>query len=51
MTILSRRQALSIGGSALFLPSLARAQVAWPTGPVTFVVGYTAGGSTDINAR
>ncbi len=51
MTIISRRQALAIGGSALFLPSFARAQVAWPTGPVTFTVGYSAGGSTDINAR
>jgi tripartite-type tricarboxylate transporter receptor subunit TctC len=51
MTIISRRQALAIGGSALVLPSFAHAQVAWPTGPVTFTVGYSAGGSTDINAR
>jgi tripartite-type tricarboxylate transporter receptor subunit TctC len=51
MTIITRRRALSIGGSALLLPSLARAQAAWPAGPVTFVVGYAAGGSTDINAR
>jgi tripartite-type tricarboxylate transporter receptor subunit TctC len=51
MTMINRRQALSIGGSAFLLPGLARAQSAWPTGPVTFVVGYSAGGSTDINAR
>ena len=51
MTFLSRRHALIAGGSAFLLPSLAHAQSAWPAGPVTFVVGYAAGGSTDINAR
>ena len=50
MTSLNRRQALALGSTALLLPSAARAQ-AWPSGPVTFVVGYAAGGSTDINAR
>jgi tripartite-type tricarboxylate transporter receptor subunit TctC len=50
MQALSRRNALILGTSSLVLPSLARAQ-AWPAGPVTFVVGYAAGGSTDINAR
>jgi tripartite-type tricarboxylate transporter receptor subunit TctC len=51
MTMISRRQAFVAGGSALLLPSFARAQTAWPTGPVTFTVGYAAAGSTDINAR
>jgi tripartite-type tricarboxylate transporter receptor subunit TctC len=51
MTFITRRHALTLGGSSLVLPSLAQAQAAWPTGPVTFVVGYAAGGSTDINAR
>jgi tripartite-type tricarboxylate transporter receptor subunit TctC len=51
MTTLSRRHALALGTSSLLLPSTLRAQAAWPTGPVTFVVGYAAGGSTDINAR
>ncbi len=51
MTFITRRHALALGGSGLLLPSFARAQAAWPTGPVTFVVGYAAGGSTDINAR
>jgi tripartite-type tricarboxylate transporter receptor subunit TctC len=51
MTTINRRHALTLGGSALLLPSFARAQAAWPTSPVTFVVGYSAGGSTDINAR
>jgi tripartite-type tricarboxylate transporter receptor subunit TctC len=50
MTLITRRHALTLGGSALLLPSVARA-ADWPTGPVTFVVGYAAGGSTDINAR
>ena len=48
---ISRRHALALGGSSLLLPSAARAQATWPAGPVTFVVGYAAGGSTDINAR
>jgi len=51
MLNLKRRHALALGSGALFLPSSLRAQAAWPNGPVTFVVGYAAGGSTDINAR
>jgi len=50
MTTFTRRHALALGSGALLLPAAARAQ-AWPSGPVTFVVGYAAGGSTDINAR
>ena len=50
MITLSRRHALALGGSSLLLPSSLRAQ-AWPAGPVTFVVGYAAGGGADINAR
>ena len=51
MNALNRRHALALGTGALLLPSGLRAQAAWPAGPVTFVVGYAAGGSTDINAR
>ncbi|TAJ96361.1 MAG: tripartite tricarboxylate transporter substrate binding protein [Reyranella sp.] len=51
MLPITRRHALALGGSSLLLPSVSRAQANWPTGPVTFVVGYAAGGSTDINAR
>jgi tripartite-type tricarboxylate transporter receptor subunit TctC len=51
MRKITRRHALAAGGTTLLLPSVLRAQAAWPTGPVTFVVGYSAGGSTDINAR
>jgi tripartite-type tricarboxylate transporter receptor subunit TctC len=49
MTI-TRRRAMTLGSAAFGLPSVARAQT-WPTGPVTFVVGYAAGGGPDINAR
>jgi len=39
-----------VGSGALLLPSFARAD-GWPSGPVTMVVGYAAGGGADINAR
>src|SRR5258708_18292685 len=51
MNAITRRHALALGSATLLLPSALRAQAAWPTGPVTFVVGYAAGGSSDINAR
>jgi tripartite-type tricarboxylate transporter receptor subunit TctC len=50
MSFITRRRALALGAGALALPSVVRAE-GWPSGPVTFVVGYAAGGSTDINAR
>ena len=40
MTVFTRRRALALGSGALLLPSPLRAQAAWPTSPVTFVVGY-----------
>jgi len=51
MTLLSRRHALIAGGASMLAPGLARAQAAWPTQPVSFVVGYAAGGGADIMAR
>ena len=51
MTIITRRHALALGSTALLLPSAVRAQAAWPTQPVSFVVGYAAGGGADIVAR
>ena len=51
MTDLSRRHALALAGGSLLLPMAARAQAAWPTQPVSFVVGYAAGGGADIVAR
>src|SRR5476651_890622 len=46
-----RRRVLLGGLAALPALAQARAQAAWPAGPVTFVVGYAPGGSNDINAR
>ena len=51
MTTLSRRSALALGSGALLAPSALRAQAAWPTQPLSFVVGYAAGGGADIVAR
>ncbi|MBI2740158.1 MAG: tripartite tricarboxylate transporter substrate binding protein [Rhodospirillales bacterium] len=51
MKTITRRSTVALGSTALLLPGLARAQAAWPNGPVTFVVGYAAGGGADINAR
>jgi len=51
MSVVTRRRALALGSGALLLPSPLRAQATWPTSPVTFVVGYAPGGSSDINGR
>ena len=51
MYALSRRYALTLGSSVVLLPSAARAQGAWPNGPVTFIVGYALGDDFDIAAR
>jgi tripartite-type tricarboxylate transporter receptor subunit TctC len=51
MIRITRRHALTLGSTTLLLPSALRAQSTWPTGPVSFVVGYAAGGGADINAR
>jgi tripartite-type tricarboxylate transporter receptor subunit TctC len=51
MNRLTRRHALALGSTALVLPSALQAQAAWPTQPVSFVVGYAAGGGADIVAR
>ena len=51
MTVVIRRRAVALAATAFALPSSLRAQATWPTGPVTFVVGYAPGGSNDINAR
>jgi tripartite-type tricarboxylate transporter receptor subunit TctC len=51
VALVTRRRLVALGSAALALPAPLRAQAAWPTGPVTFVVGYAPGGSNDINAR
>ena len=49
----NRRQVLAGAAALAFagLAPLARAQGEWPTGPVKIVVGFSAGGPTDLAAR
>ncbi|CAN5893543.1 tripartite tricarboxylate transporter substrate binding protein [soil metagenome] len=48
----SRRTALKFGLAAtLAAPAIARAQQGWPSGPITWVNPFPAGGGTDVFAR
>jgi tripartite-type tricarboxylate transporter receptor subunit TctC len=47
-----RRRPLLLAAASAALPSAARAQAAWaPERPVRLIVGFAAGGSTDVTAR
>jgi tripartite-type tricarboxylate transporter receptor subunit TctC len=48
--MITRRSTLALAG-AMGLPAAAQAQEAWPSRPVTLVVPWAAGGSTDAVAR
>ena len=50
MRPLGRRGALGLA-AALATPGLSLAQGAWPERPITFVVSFPPGGSTDVSAR
>ena len=46
-----RRQALAMLGATFSFPHLAFAQTVWPTRSVRYMLGFAAGGPTDIVAR
>ena len=51
MPRLTRRAALGLVAGGLAAPHVANAQAAWPTRPITLVVGFPPGGQTDFAAR
>ena len=51
MTKMTRRAVLATTAAASLVPGAVRAQGAWPTKPIRWVVPYTAGGLTDVATR
>jgi tripartite-type tricarboxylate transporter receptor subunit TctC len=49
--MITRRRLGGLAAASLLAPAAARAQEAWPSRPVTLVVPWAAGGSTDAVAR
>lgn len=48
---ITRRTSLILGASALFAPQILRAQTTLPDKPIRLLVGFPAGGGTDVMAR
>ncbi|MBY0335330.1 MAG: tripartite tricarboxylate transporter substrate binding protein [Acetobacteraceae bacterium] len=48
---LSRRHGIALAGALLAAPGLARAQDAWPGGPVRLIVASAPGGNPDLMGR
>jgi tripartite-type tricarboxylate transporter receptor subunit TctC len=51
MTFATRRSVLIAAGAAVLAPAIARAQDKFPSRPMTWVVPFPAGGTTDLLAR
>ena len=51
MTNITRRTALALGGASLAAPAVARADTALPGKTLKILVGFPAGGGTDVMAR
>lgn len=51
MTMITRRTALTLGGAALAAPAIGRADTALPEKTLKILVGFPAGGGTDVMAR
>ena len=51
MIKMTRRAVLAATAAASLVPGAVRAQGAWPTKPIRWVVPYTAGGLTDVATR
>ncbi len=49
--MITRRSAMALTGAALAMPSGARAESALPDKPLKILVGFPAGGGTDVMAR